>query len=75
MDLKTTKPVHMVLLEILFKNLFWYLVFGVIYFDTNPMNWWIVNSIWGRVILVFLELGILTSTFNDGDKNEENING
>lgn len=75
MNLKTTKPILEVFLELIFKNLFWYLVFSVIYFDTNPMNWWMVTSIWGRVILVFLELGILTSTFNDGDENEKNIDG
>ncbi len=75
MNLKTTKPVHFVFMELIFKNLFWYLVFSIIYFDTNPMNRWKVTSIWGRGILVFLELGILTSTFNDGDENEKNIDG
>lgn len=73
--METNKPVLLVFTELLFKNLFWYLIFSVIYFDSDPLNWWIVKSMWGRIILIFIELGIITSTFKDEDNYEKNTDG
>ena len=47
------------------------LVFSLIYFDFNPLNWWLVTSIWGRIILLILEYGVIMSSFNN-KKNEKN---
>ena len=66
--METNKPVGFVLTELIFKNLFWYLIFAVVYAEVNPHEWWIVQNIWGRVILIFLEIGILSSIFNDIEK-------
>lgn len=65
MNLKTDKPIFLVLVELLFKNLFWYLIFSVIYFKINPEEWWVVQNVWGRIILLLIEMGILTSTFTN----------
>ncbi len=70
MNMETDKPTGVVFTELIFKNLFWYLVFSAIYANTNPLEWWIVQNLWGRVILVLLEFGIISSIFNDDEKNE-----
>ena len=70
MKMETDKPTGVVFTELIFKNLFWYLVFSAIYANTNPLEWWIVQNLWGRVILVLLEFGIIASIFNDDEKNE-----
>ena len=75
MKLETNKPVGIVFTELIFKNLFWYLVFSAIYANTNPLDWWMVQNMWGRLILVILEFGIITSTFNDKSENEKDSNG
>ena len=68
MNLKTDKPIFLVLVELLFKNLFWYLIFSVIYFKINPEEWWVVQNVWGRIILLLIEMGILTSTFTNNNE-------
>ena len=68
MKMETSKPVGLVISELIFKNLFWYLVFSVIYANTDPTDWWVIKNMWGRIILVFLEMGILASIFNDNEK-------
>ena len=68
MKMETDKPTGLVFTELIFENLFWYLVFSAIYANTNPLEWWIVQNMWGRVILVLLEFGIISSIFSDEDK-------
>jgi len=68
MKMETDKPTGLVLTELVFKNLFWYLIFSAIYANINPQEWWLTQNMWGRVLLVIIELGILTSTFSDDEK-------
>lgn len=68
MKMETDKPGSIVFTELIFKNLFWYLIFSFIYNNINPSEWWMCQNIWGRIILVFLEMGILASIFNDKEK-------
>jgi hypothetical protein len=70
MKMETDKPAGIVFAELIFKNLFWYLVFSAIYANTNPLEWWMVQNVWGRTLLVLLEFGIIASIFNDDKKNE-----
>ena len=65
MKMETDKPAGIVFTELLFKNLFWYLIFAVVYAEVDPNQWWLIQNMWGRIIIIFLELGILTSIFND----------
>ena len=68
MKMETDKPIGLVLSELIFKNLFWFLIFSAIYANINPLEWWLTQNVWGRVLLVLLELGILTSTFYENEK-------
>lgn len=58
------------ILELISKNLFWYLVFSIIYLNSNPLDWWLVQNVWGRVILIVLEIIIINSTFLYVKNNE-----
>jgi len=68
MKIETDKPAGVVLTELIFKNLFWFLIFSAIYANINPLEWWLTQNVWGRVLLVILELGIITSTFYEHEK-------
>lgn len=65
---KSKNPL-MLLLEVLIKNIFWYLIFSLIYFDLNPLNWWLVQSSWGRLLLVILELILINNTNSSINKD------
>ena len=65
MKMETDKSATVVFTELIFKNLFWYLVFSAIYASANPLEWWLTQNIWGRTILVILELGIISSIFTN----------
>jgi hypothetical protein len=65
------KPLGLKITNFITTNIIWYLIFSLIYWDFNPLNWWLVISIWGRVILTILEYGVIMSSFND-KKNEKN---
>ena len=66
---KKEKPLGLKITELIVFNFVWYSIFSLIYFDLNPLNWWLFTSIWGRVILIALEYGIIMSSFS---KNKEN---
>ena len=68
MKIETDKPAGLVLTELVFKNLFLFFIFSTIYANINPLEWWLTQNVWGRVLLVILELGILTSTFSENEK-------
>ena len=68
MKMETDKPTAVVITELVFKNLFWFLIFSAVYANINPLAWWLTQNVWGRVLLVILELGILTSTFSNNEK-------
>ncbi len=47
----------------LIGNIFWYLIGSFIAFDFNPLNWWVFNNAFGRILIVFLELVLLGGAF------------
>ena len=57
--------------EFIFKNFGWYLVFSLLYLNTNPVEWWLVQNIWGRVIILFIELSIISSIYYQDDTPSE----
>ena len=57
--------------EFIFKNIGWYLVFSLLYLNTNPLEWWLVQNIWGRVIILFIELSIISSIYYQDDTPSE----
>lgn len=69
--MEKNKPLGLKITNFITTNIIWYLIFSLIYWDFNPLNWWLVTSIWGRLILTILEYGVIMSSFND-KKNEKN---
>lgn len=69
--MEKNKPLGLKITNFITTNIIWYLIFSLIYWDFNPLNWWLVTSIWGRLILTILEYGVIVSSFND-KKNEKN---
>jgi hypothetical protein len=64
------------LTEFILSNVFWYLFFSFLYFDMDPSNWWLIQSVWGRIIIVFLEASIIhridrSEKLNKTKNNEE----
>lgn len=72
--MKKNKNIHYILLEFLLRNCFIYLVFSLIYLDFNPMNWWLLESVWGRFVLVIFEIilfsGVSRSLTEDIEKEQ-----
>ena len=66
---KKEKPLGLKITELIVFNFVWYSIFSLIYFDLNPLNWWLFTSIWGRVILIALEYGIIMSSFSNNKEN------
>jgi hypothetical protein len=63
--------------EFLLVNSFWYVLFSFIYFDPNPLNWWLLKNMWGRLIIFVLEASIIRNIKKeelDLEKNEEENN-
>jgi hypothetical protein len=50
-----------ILVPLVLVNSLYYLVGSFIAMDWNPMNWWLLTSFFGRIILVALEIGILVN--------------
>ncbi len=57
----------MKLFEFISKNLLWYVILSIIYLNSNPLDWWAIQNVWGRVCIIILELGIISSTFKNFD--------
>ena len=66
---KEEKPLGLKFIQFITTNVFWYLIFSLIYLSWNPKEWWLIENIWGRVIIVFLELTFFYSSFKE--KNYE----
>jgi protein-S-isoprenylcysteine O-methyltransferase Ste14 len=46
------------IVEFVLTNVVWYGVFALIYFDLNPLNWWLFQNLAGRIIIILLQLSI-----------------
>lgn len=51
----------MILVPLLLGNAIYYLIGSFIAMDWNPINWWLVENFWGRVIIIVLELAIISN--------------
>jgi len=66
---KETKPFGLKITNFIVTNIFWYLVFSLIYLNMDPREWWLIQSVWGRVVLILLELILYAGTFKDNRKS------
>jgi len=63
------KPLGLKFIQFITTNVFWYLVFSLIYWNIDCREWWLTQSVWGRTIIIFLELIFYYASF------KENKNG
>ncbi len=66
---KEEKPLGLKITEFIVLNFVWYSIFSLIYFSVNPFEWWLITNIWGRIILIILEYGIVMAAFNKKNNN------
>ena len=60
---KQEKPLGLKITHFFTINIFWYLIFSLIYLDFDVKNWWLFNDVLGRTISIFLELTVIHSSF------------
>jgi hypothetical protein len=53
--------VWMILLPLLIGNAIIYVIGAFVAWSSNPMEWWLLTSTWGRVLAVIMELSIIAN--------------
>jgi hypothetical protein len=66
---KEKEPIGLKITKFIVANVFWYLLFSIIYLNIDCREWWLVKGAWGRFVLVVLELLIYGNIFLNGKKN------
>jgi uncharacterized BrkB/YihY/UPF0761 family membrane protein len=66
---KKDKPLGLKITNFIVSNIFWYLVFSLIYLNLDPTKWWLIQSVWGRVVLILIELIVYGRSFSDDRKS------
>ena len=61
---KKEKPLGLKIIQFIVTNVSWYLIFSFIYLNIDCREWWLVKSMWGRTVLILLELMIYYSAFS-----------
>lgn len=51
-------------------NILWYFILAFIHFETNILEWWAVNNIFGRILLTLLELSIIFTSLDKIEKDD-----
>jgi hypothetical protein len=59
------KPLGLKITNFIVINIFWYLIFSLIYWNIDCRNWWLTQSVWGRTLIVILELTFYYSSFKE----------
>lgn len=66
---KEKDPIGLKITKFIVTNVFWYLLFSIIYWNIDCREWWLVKGAWGRFLLVILEILIYGSIFSHGKKS------
>ena len=66
---KEKDPMGLKITKFIVTNVFWYLLFSIIYLNIDCREWWLVKGAWGRFLLVILEILIYGSIFSNGKKS------
>ena len=53
----------------IFTNLVFYTIFSFIAWDTNPLNWMIMTTWWGRIFTFIFEMGIINMSIENATNN------
>jgi hypothetical protein len=67
---KKDKPLGLKIIQFIVNNIFWYLIFSLIYFNIDCREWWLTQSVWGRASLVVLELMFFYNAFEKKDNGK-----
>jgi len=70
--MKNKKLFFPLFLEFLLKNLMAYLILSLVYLDFDLTNWWLIQNVWGRLIIIVFELGTIGNTFKSLLEDVEN---
>jgi hypothetical protein len=70
--MKNKKLFFPLFLEFVLKNLMAYLILSLVYLDFNLTNWWLIQNVWGRLIIIIIELGTIGNTFKSLLEDVEN---
>ena len=65
------KPLGLKITQFITTNIFWYLIFSMIYWSIDCTEWWLIKSVWGRTIIIFLELTLYYSIFNKKENGKD----
>jgi len=65
------KPLGLKITQFITTNIFWYLIFSMIYWSIDCTEWRLIKSVWGRVIIIFLELTLYYSIFNKKENGKD----
>lgn len=65
----TMKFFFIFLSTLVFTNLVFYAIFSFIAWDSNPLNWLLLTTWWGRIITFFFEMGIINSSLENAANN------
>ncbi len=65
------KVIWLILIPLIIVNTALYLLGTFIAMDWNPINWWLFNSAFGRVIIVIIEFLIISNTPNFWEAYED----
>ncbi len=49
-----------------------YLILSLVYLDFDLTNWWLIQNVWGRLIIIVFELGTIGNTFKSLLEDVEN---
>lgn len=59
------KPLGLKITQFIILNIFWYLIFSLIYWNINCTEWWLTQNSWGRALLIVLEITFYYSSFKE----------
>jgi len=68
---KEEKPLGLKITHFITTNIFWYFIFSLIYWNIDCREWWLTQSVWGRVIIIFLELSLYYSAFKESKNGKD----
>ena len=52
-------------------NILWYFILAFIHFDLNILDWWIIQNVFGRILLTLLELSIIFTSLKTIEEEQE----
>ncbi len=59
------KPLGLKITQFIILNIFWYLIFSLIYWNIDCREWWLTQNSLGRALLIALELTFYYSSFKE----------